>query len=334
VAGKNAGFKGALMACALIVALGVFCFVEGLGLPVAGFLVGLGALAGTCAYFYELRSVQRQKEQHDKRLAESFQKIHCRDQRNFTTDENGYSLSCKCGTVTRPWAELASFSENPTHFALITKMDTQVIPKSSFSTPADVTEFRAMVSARVHQDKPATSPYIDFAFRPEDYRAASRLHTLQGGGWRRLARVALTAVIATCGCFVIWKYISPSHDPVVLGGLWALLVVAPTYGALRRRKNQKYFGPLRVYFSDEGIYAQYPSTQSRRPWSHFIGYLENNDVILLYMSPAFYTAIPKRALGAQAGRFEPLLKAKVRAYDYRNPSLPAVQQIGSVPQTS
>ena len=75
VAGKNAGFKGALVACALIVALGVFCFVQGLGLPVAGFLVVLGALAGTCAYFYELRSVRLQKEQYEKRLLDSFLKI-------------------------------------------------------------------------------------------------------------------------------------------------------------------------------------------------------------------------------------------------------------------
>jgi hypothetical protein len=52
------------------------------------------------------------------------------------------------------------------------------------------------------------------------------------------------------------------------------------------------------------------------------------------MTPAFYSVIPKRALGAQAGRFEPLLKSKVKTYDYRNPNLPVSQQIGSVPQTS
>jgi len=334
VAGKNAGFKGALTACALIVGLGALCFVQGLGLPVAAFLVGLGLLAGTCAYFYELRTVKRKMEQYDKRLRDNFQRIHCRDQRNFAADENGYSLNCKCGTVTRPWAELSSFSENPTHFALITKMDTQVIPKSAFTSAADITEFRALVSGKVHQDKPATSPYIDFALGPEDYRAASRLHTMQGGGWRRLAKAFATAAISVLGCLAIWKYVSPSRDPLLLVGLILVLVGAPLYGALRRKKNNKYFGPLRVYFSEEGIYAQYPSTQSRRPWSHFIGYLENSDVILLYLSPAFYTVIPKHALGAQAGRFEPLLKAKVRAYDYRNPNQLAAQLIASVSQTS
>jgi YcxB-like protein len=334
VAGKNTGFKGALVACALIVALGVFCFVQDLGLLVAGFLVGLGGAAGTGACFYELRSVRHKKEQYEKSLVDNFQKIHCRDQRNFAFDESGYSVSCNCGTVTRPWTELASFAENPTHFAFITKMDTQVIPKSAFPSPADITEFRALVSEKVHRDKPVTAPYIDFAFRPEDYRAANRLHVVQGGGWRRLAKIGLTAAISTWGCFVIWKYVSTSRDPVVLGGLLALLVIAPSYGALRRRRNKKYFGPLRVYFTDESLNAQYPATQSRRPWSQFIGYLENSDVILLYLSPAFYTILPKRALGAQAGRLEPLLKAKVKAYDYRNPNLPVSQQIGSLPQTS
>jgi hypothetical protein len=39
----NAGFKGAIFVCSLMVALGVYCLLEGMGLPLGGFLVGLGA---------------------------------------------------------------------------------------------------------------------------------------------------------------------------------------------------------------------------------------------------------------------------------------------------
>lgn len=39
--GENAGFKCAVAACGLIALLGVFTLVEGMGIPVAAFLIGL-----------------------------------------------------------------------------------------------------------------------------------------------------------------------------------------------------------------------------------------------------------------------------------------------------
>jgi hypothetical protein len=102
-------------------------------------------------------------------------------------------------------------------------------------------------------------------------------------------------------------------------GLISLLVAAPAYGMIKRRKNKNYLGSLRLHFSDEGLYAQYPAAQSRRPWSEYVGYLENGEVVLLYLSPGFYSVLPKRALGVQAGRFQALLKTKLGVYDYRNP---------------
>jgi hypothetical protein len=330
----TAGFKGVLVACALIALLGVFLMLQGMGLPVGLFLIGLGLAAATGAYFYEQHSLRKNKENHAKRLAAEFERIHCRDERVFTAGENEFTASCKCGTVTRPWSELTSFSENKTHFAFNTKMGGQILPKSAFASEAQVTEFRALVSGKVNQDKPSNSPYFDFVFSRDDYRAAYWLHTLKGGGWRHLARILATSVISTWGCVVIWRYVSVSRDPIVLVGLIALLVAAPAYGMIKRRRNKKYIGSLRLYFSDEGLHAQYPATQSRRPWSQYIGFLENSDVIILYLSPGFYSVVPKRALAAQAGRFQTLLKTKLGIYDYRNPMPVGSKLAGSVQQVS
>jgi hypothetical protein len=77
---------------------------------------------------------------------------------------------------------------------------------------------------------------------------------------------------------------------------------------------------VRVYFSDEGLHMQYPSAQLRKPWSQFIGYLENDKIVLLYLSPKLYNTIPKRALTGPAARFRAMAEAKLAPYDYRNPA--------------
>ena len=331
-AGENAGFKGALGACGLIALLGVFTLIVGMGILVGGFLIGLGIVAATAAYFYEQRSVRIKREVHDKSISEAFQQIHCRDQRVFAVDENGLTASCACAIVTQPWSELASVSENATHFALGTKAGGHVLPKSAFSSESQITEFRAFVSVKLNQDKSVTSPHIDFTCTPEDYRAAYLLHTFQGGGWRYAAKRLATSAFATWGCLVIWRYVSASRDPVVLVGLIAMLVGAPAFGMIMRSRKKRYLGPLRLYFSDDGLHAQYPAKQSRRPWSQFIGYLEDKKVILLYLSPKFRTVIPKRALAGQGALLKTLIKAKLRRHDYRNPIRPAEITLAGSPQ--
>src|SRR5215470_13938546 len=95
--GKNAGFKGVLVACSLIALLGVFCLAEGFGWQVGAFLIGLGGVAAGLAYFYDKRSVQKAREQHEQKLSLAYQNIHCRDERFFETNESGFTAKCKCG---------------------------------------------------------------------------------------------------------------------------------------------------------------------------------------------------------------------------------------------
>jgi len=317
-AGSNAGFKGVLGACALIALLGVFLMVQGMGIPVGGFLIGLGLVAATGAYFYEQRSVRTNKEKYDKKLAADFQRIHCRDQRNFEADEAGFTTSCKCGTVTRPWSELTSFSESKTHFAFNTKMGGQVLPKSAFSSEAGITEFRALATAKLHHDKPTTAPHFDFALKREDFRTAYWIHTLKGGGWRRLAKVAATYTCFTYGVFVIWSAMAVHNDGVraaLIGGLIGFPLLR-----LASRQRRQYLGPMRVHFSNEGLYLQDPANQARTSWTQFIGYLEGSSMFLLYYNPKLYRIIPKRALIGPAAQFQTLVQAKLNRYDYRIPN--------------
>ena len=325
-AGKNAGFKGVLVACALIALLGVFCLVQGFGLPVAGFLIGLGAVAATGAYFYEQRSVQAKREKYEKRIAQEFQRIHCRDQRIFEADESGFTASCKCETVTRPWSELTSFSEIKTHFAFNTKMGGQILPKSAFASEAQMTEFRALATGKLNQDKPATAPHFDFALRRSDYREAYWLHTLKGGGWRGLAKALVTYSCITYGVFVLWN--SLAANPAARFGLISGLLVPPVL-MLARRQRRQYLGPLRVYFSEQGLHLQDPANQSRSSWDQFAGYLEGDRLMLLYYNTKLYRIVPKRALIGQAAKFPALVEAKLSPYDYRNPASPVLTKVTS-----
>ncbi len=323
-AGSNAGFKGVLVACALIAALGVFCLVQGFGLPVGGFLIGLGLVAAISAHFYEQRSVQTKKEGHEKKIATEFQRIHCRDQRIFEADENGFTANCKCGTVTRPWTELTSFSENTTHFAFNTKMGGQILPKSAFASEAQVTEFRALATGKLNQDKPVTAPHFDFALRRVDYREAYWLHTLKGGGWRGLAKALAIYACMMYGVLVLWNSIA-ANKPGARAGLIGGLVGLPLLRIARTQRRQ-YLGRLRVYFSDQGLHLQDPANQSRSSWDQFVGYLEGNGMMLLYYNPKRYRIIPKRALTGQAAKFQTMVEAKLSPYDYRDPARAELQK--------
>ena len=316
-AGNNPGFKGAMVACALIALLGVFCLVKGFGLPVGAFLIGLGLAAAGLAYVFDRRSVSKSKDVYEKKITSTFRQIHCRDQRHFEADETGFTLRCKCGTVTRPWSELTGFSENESFFALACKAGGQTIPKSAFSSAADMTEFRALATGKLNQDRPLTSRHFDFASTPTDYRQAKLLHVLKGGGWRGVLK---SLAVFACGVYTVFalRHSLSRHNPGILAGLiGALLGISLLRLTKLRRKH--YLGPLRVYFSDEGLHLQDPNHQSRNPWSRFIGYLEDEKLILLYYSPKLYRIIPKRALVGVGEEFSAIAARKLPRYNYRNP---------------
>ena len=330
-AGKNAGFKGAMVACALIAALGVFCLAKGLGVEVGGFLIGLGVLAAGIAYLFDKNSVRRAKANYEKNIAAGYAKVHCRDSRTFETSENGFAASCKCGRLTLPWSELTRFLENEKNFLVGTKAAAVVIPKSAFAEQSTITEFRAIFSEKLNQGR-SMAPHFDFANNRQDLRQAYWLHARKGGGWKRLLKIAATYTCVIYGIYFISTSVT-SHKPEILCGLIGGAIGLPLL-KLTKQRRQKYFGKVRVHYSNEGLHIQDAFGQARRPWSQYIGFLEDQNILLLYLDQRFYRLIPKRALTGRAAEFHALVMTKLSPYDYRQPATIAAAPEASAPKTS
>jgi len=208
-------------------------------------------------------------------------------------------------------------------------MGGQTIPKSAFTSAAEMTEFRALVTGKLNQDKPLTSRHFDFVRTSVDYRQARFLHLLKGGGWRGVLKSLAVFACAVYTVVALWRPLA-AHNPAILAGLIGGIVGLPLLKFMRQRRKY-YFGPLTVYFSDEGLYLQDPHNQSRIPWSQFIGYVEDSKTLLLYHNPKLYRSVPKRALIGSAAGFRALVAAKLPRYDYRNPT-PIAQTVGSEQQ--
>jgi hypothetical protein len=244
--------------------------------------------------------------------------MHCPDQRTLEADANGFTVSCGCGTVTRPWSELMRFSENTRLFLLRTKVETQVVPKSAFHSEGEITEFRVFFLEKLNKNRPLNSRHVDFTYTKQDHRDAYFVHVLRAGGWRGLSANLATFGISAYGVFVIWAYISPHRDIAPLCGLIGGLLAIPLLKIARLRRKH-YRGPLRIYFSEEGLHLQDPGTVARNPWKQFIGYLEDDRIFLLYHNARNYRIVPKRALAGLETEFRELLKMKLQPYNSRIP---------------
>ena len=243
--------------------------------------------------------------------------MHCANERVFEADDSTFSTTCKCGTVSRPWGELVQLSENEHFLSLVTRGGAIVLPKSAFSTAAQLTEFRALASSTLNQNKPLTARHFDFRCTRDDLRSARVLHALKGGGWRGVLKQASAFVCVSGGFVVIWRGLASAHSGArfgLMGGALAVVLLR-----LSRWRPKPQLLPLRVYFSDDGLYLQDSVNQVRNPWSNFIGYLEDEKLLLLYYNPRVYRLIPKRALVDHGSEFHQLVSEKLPPYDYRDP---------------
>jgi hypothetical protein len=325
----NAGFKGLVVACCLVAALGVYCLVQGLGLPVGAFLIGLAALGVVAAYFFDVRSVRRAKQNCEKKIATAYQQLHCRDRRTLEVSEFGFTLSCKCGVVTRPWSELTQFSESDKFFLLRTKAEGVILPKSAFTSEGDKTEFRRLATDQINKSRPFASRPIEFLCSGAERRSARLLHIVQGGGWRLVLRVAVILL----GLSLMLNFFLHSQggqdDPTIplkaAGLVFGAFLVAMAVRVMRVKPRTR--TPLRVHFGEEGLHLQDQVTIARYPWEGFCGYLENSRIFLIYHNPRLYRIIPKRALASREPEFRALLLRKLSPFDYRNPIRAAAAQI-------
>jgi hypothetical protein len=277
--------------------------------------IGLGPVLGAFAYLLDRRSLRRWRARREQELLAAYDRIHCRDSRTVEATAESLTLNCKCGLVARPWTELTGFTETPTFLILITRRESFPIPKAAFATEGQLTEFRRLILDKLHTDRPFTACPVEFAHTRADFWHAKLLHMRKGGGWRRVLKVglalaafmyaiALIIVASRSGQVPAWLV------PVALGALVFFLTKI-------LRPQQHYYGPLCIYFSEEGFHVVDPASQSRRRWSELAGYLEDRHVYLLYLNPRLYRIVPKRALGQRLEDFSRLVQSALPPFDYR-----------------
>ena len=319
--------------CALLVFLGADLVTQGYGFRTGAFFIGLGVLAAAASYLLDHRSVREAKKRYERGISLAYQRLHCPDQRFLGAEESGFTLSCRCGTVTRPWTELTRFSEGKTLFVLGSNSDGVVVPKSAFSSEGEITEFRRLVIDKLNQNRPATSRPLDFAPTADDYREAYVLHLTRAGGWRVVLKNLGKQVLFAYVAFVIWSYAVPGSGQA-LGLVLAATFLGANFFRVSLMQCRHEGGPLRLYFSEEGLFSVGPGKLVWNPWKHFAGYLENSQVFLIYQNPRVYRIIPKRALASRGDEMRALLAANLPQFDYRNQFLGRAVLTGSSPQVS
>jgi YcxB-like protein len=330
--GRNVGFRAALAVCGAMALLGAATTLQGFGLTMGLFLIGLGAAGAGAAYFFDLRSVKNGAQKYEDAIARAYQQIHCRDRRIVDVGEAGFATQCACGTVSRPWSELKSFSENDPFFVLRTKSDAIPVAKSAFRSEGDRTEFRSLVLDKLNRSKPFATRPIEFKYVPADFRSAALLHGIHGGGWHRW--LSLTVRVASFSYLVFLLIRSQStslHDAAVQCYFAFGTVLLFVLVRFLMKKKARYSGPLRLTFGPDGLYLQDPQTIAVTGWDNFIGYLESPNAFLIYSSPKIYRIVPKRILGDREKEFASLLQSKLPVYNYKRPSVPVRATASSTP---
>jgi hypothetical protein len=283
--------------------------------PAALASIGLGLVLGLCGYLLDRRSLRRWRARREMDLLAAWDRIHCRDSRTLEATAESLALSCKCGLLARPWTELTGFTETPSFLIPLTRSESFPIPKSAFSSEGQLTEFRSLILDKLHTDRPFNACPIEFAHTRADFWRAKWLHVRKGGGWRRVLKIGFVMAAFAYAIFVIVSGARLGQAPAWL--------VPLTLGAFvffltrTMRPRQHYYGPLRMYFSEEGFHVVDPGSQSRRRWNELAGYLEDRHVYLLYLNPRLYRIVPKRALGHRLDNFGRLVQTALPPFDYR-----------------
>ena len=147
----------------------------------------------------------------------------------------------------------------------------------------------------------------------DDYLEANRLSVRQRWALRHSAKfIVMTTVL----CAAIFSFgeisdrgfsISTLLICVLMGFIWAI----SAYGGLRLwllwclpRSAKKLYAqqpsasaPIKINFDSEGFRAVGPFESSNLPWPHFLGWLENERLLLLSRTSITFFCLPKEQLG-------------------------------------
>jgi hypothetical protein len=143
------------------------------------------------------------------------------------------------------------------------------------------------------------------------------LHIVRGGGWRPLAQKAIVtsaiSYFALSALFVGHRaHFSalPWYAMPILLGFWASALLVQVLHKARTAKH--YYGPLRAWIAEDGISLRDEATETRFGWEHYVGYLEDSHLYLLYHNPRVYRIFPKRIFDERHQQeFRQLLTSKL-----------------------
>lgn len=271
------------------------------GLPLLGVLIARRVSA---------RSARRN---HEEFLRASYSRLHCRDQRFVEIKEEGLVFGCACKTALKPWSQLTVLVESPASFIVAARSETQIIPKVAFPTEGDRTEFRALFSEKLNQDKTLNARTIEFVCSRADWNSVEWLR-FKAGGWLRLMILALGVCIGVA----MILFFGPIFDenarvaPPFIAAACAFAVIVVSLILLFRRRPARYLGPLKISFAEDAIYVQSPVSESRIPWQFVTGCVGDKRSLILLYRPSSVLLLPLRFVPSTQSRYIlELLKAKL-----------------------
>jgi len=307
---------------ALAVMIFIFAALIGVGgdagdVTAAALMAGVGALivAATTAR----GAWRRRKSANDYKtsLEQMLENTHCREARFFEYDDEGFASGCNCSTLRQPWSRAMSFAENEEFFAITTPAGETILPKHAFPEAAMETEFRALVHEHLQLEPSFAEPGFTMQAQKQDRKAANRLHFLRGGGWRDHLERQWWRYLWFTG-WGAWILVSSRRDGstgLTLSVFMIVLSVIVLLNWLRTVGRRERDGaPLEVSLGAEGLRLKDWVTTSREPWSGYLGYLEDERMMLLYLAPRYYRMLPKRWMGPQQERLLAIVRERLPEY--------------------
>lgn len=272
-------------------AKGIGVFALG-GLPILGIWMGRKI------------SARKMLREHNEFLRASFGRLHCRDQRFIEVQDEGVIFGCACKTPLIPWPQLSTLSETESNFVIAAGSEMHIIPKPAFPTEAERTEFRTMLSEKLHQTKTLTARTIEFECRNADWRNARWL-LFKAGGWKFQAMMAVSACVGT----IMILSFAPAFDDharftapfIAAACIFAAIVLMLV--VLLRRKPARYRGLLKVSFAEDAIYVQSPVSEIRIPWHMVTGCIGDKRSLILIQRPFSMLLIPVRSMLRAQGEY-------------------------------
>ena len=157
------------------------------------------------------------------------------------------------------------------------------------------------------------STLITIVMSYEDYLEANRFRLLKKWGLKSSAKFIFMTAALFAAIFLFGEIsdygisIVTLLTGVIMGVIWAICA----YGALRLwllwclpRSAKKLYAqqpsasaPIEISFDSEGFRAVGLFETSDLPWSHFLGWLENDRLLLLSRTSITFFCLPKAQLG-------------------------------------